>query len=53
LIVKKSKFAGLGDEIGFFAPNFSSLPWQGKVSTRLSTSKKEWNKLDLTAAQYF
>ncbi len=52
-IVKKSKCAGLADEIGFSAPNVTSLPWQGKVATQLCTSKKECNKLDLTAAQYF
>ncbi len=53
LIDKKSKCAGLTDEIGFSAPNSSSLPWQGKVATQLCTSKKECNEWDLTAVQYF
>jgi hypothetical protein len=51
--VKKSKFAGLAQETGFFAPNSCSLPWLVKGTTQLCTSKKECNKLDLTAAQYF
>ncbi len=51
--MKKSKCAGLAEEIGFSAPNLSSLPWQVKVATQLCTSKKECNKLDLTVAQYF
>jgi hypothetical protein len=29
------------------------LPWLVKGATQLCTSKKECNKLDLTAAQYF
>ncbi len=52
-IVKKSKCAGLAQEIGFFTPNSSSLPWLVKGVTQLCTSRKEGNKLDLTAAQYF
>jgi hypothetical protein len=52
-IEKKSKCAGLAKEIGFSAPNSSSLPWLVKGATQLCTSKKECNKLDLTAAQYF
>ncbi len=52
-IAKKSKCAGLAQEIGFSAPNLCSLPWLVKGATQLCTSKKECNKLDLTAAQYF
>jgi hypothetical protein len=52
-IVKKSKCAGLAQEIGFFAPNSCSLPLLVKGATQLCTSKKECNTLDLTAAQYF
>jgi len=52
-IVKKSKCAGLAQEIGFSAPNLYSLPWLVKGTTQLCTSKKECKKLDLTAAQYF
>jgi len=51
--VKKSKFAGLAQEIGFFAPNSCTLPWLVKGTTQFCTSKEECNKLDLTAAQYF
>jgi hypothetical protein len=47
-----SKCAGLAQEIGFSAPK-CSLPWLVKGSTQLCTSKKECNKLDMTAAQYF
>jgi hypothetical protein len=43
-IAKKSKCAGLAQEIGFFAPNSSSLPWLVKGATQLCTSKKECNK---------
>jgi hypothetical protein len=43
----------LAKEIGFFAPNSCSLPWLVKGATQLCTSKKERNKLDLTADQYF
>jgi hypothetical protein len=46
--VKKSKCAGLVQEIGFSAPNSCSVPWLVKGSTQVCTSKKEWNKLDLT-----
>jgi hypothetical protein len=52
-IVKKSKCASLAQEIGFSAPNSYSLPWLVKGATQVCTSKKECNKLDLTAAQYF
>ncbi len=52
-IVKKSKCAGLAQKIGFSAPNSCSLPLAVKGSTQVCTSKKEYNKLDLTAAQYF
>ncbi len=52
-IAKKSKCASLAQEIGFSAPNLCSLPWLLKGATQLCTSKKESNKLDLTAAQYF
>jgi hypothetical protein len=52
-IVKKSKCAGLTQEIGFSAPNLCSLPWLVKGATQLCTSKKKCNKLDLTAAQNF
>jgi hypothetical protein len=51
--VKKSKCAGLAQEIGFSAPNSFSLPWLVKGTTQLCTSKKESNKSDLTAVQYF
>jgi hypothetical protein len=37
----------------FFCTNLWRLPWLVKGSTQLCTSKKECNKLDLTAAQYF
>jgi hypothetical protein len=50
---EKSKCAGLAQEIGFSAPNLCGLPWLVKGATQLCTSKKECNKLDLTAAQYF
>jgi len=50
---KKSKCAGLAQEIGFSAPNFCSLPWLVKGTTQLCSSQKECNKLHLTAAQYF
>ncbi len=52
-IVKKSKCTGLDEEIGFSAPNSCSLPWLVKGATQSCTSKKECNKLDLTAAEYF
>jgi hypothetical protein len=48
--VKKSKRAGLGQEIGFSAPNLCRLLWLVKGATQLWTSKKECNKLDLIAA---
>jgi hypothetical protein len=51
--VKKSKCAGLAQEIGFSAPNLCSLMWLVKGATQLCTSQKECNKLHLTAAQYF
>jgi hypothetical protein len=51
--VKKSKCAGLAQEIGFSAPNSCSLLWLVKGATQLCISKKERNKLDLTAGQYF
>jgi hypothetical protein len=52
-IVKKSKCAGFAQEIGFSAPNSCSLPPLVKGATQLCTSKKECNKLDLIATQYF
>jgi hypothetical protein len=52
-IATKLKCAGLAQAIGFSAPNWCSLPWLVKGATQLGTSKKECNKLDLTAAQYF
>ncbi len=52
-IAKKSKCAGLAQEIGFSAPNSCSVPWLVKGATQLCHSKKECNKLDLTAAEYF
>jgi hypothetical protein len=52
-IVKKSKCAGLPQETGFVSPNSWSLQWLVKGATQLCTSKKECDKLDLTAAQYF
>jgi hypothetical protein len=51
--MKKSKCAGLAQEIDFSAPNSCSLPWLVKGATQFCTSKKECNKLNLTAAQYF
>ncbi len=38
-ILKKSKCAGLAQEIGFSAPNLWSLPWLVKGSPQLYTSK--------------
>jgi hypothetical protein len=52
-IAKKSKCAGLIQEIGFSAPNSCSFQRLVKGATELCTSKKECKKLDLTAAQYF
>jgi hypothetical protein len=52
-IAKKSKCASLAHEIGFSAPNLWNLLRLVKGATQLCTSKKECNKLDLTAAQYF
>jgi hypothetical protein len=41
-MAKKSKCAGLAQEIGFSAPNSCSLPQQlVKGTTQLCTSKKE------------
>jgi hypothetical protein len=37
----------------FFCTKFVQLAVAGKGATQLCTSKKECNKLDLTAAQYF
>jgi hypothetical protein len=51
--VQKSKCAGLAQEIGFSAPNSCSLPGLVKGTTQLRTCKKECNKLDLIAVQYF
>jgi hypothetical protein len=52
-IVKKSKCASLAQDIAFYSPNSWSLPWLVKGATQLCASKKECNKLDLIAAQYF
>jgi hypothetical protein len=55
-IAKMSKCDSLAQENGFFgasAPNSFSLRWLVKSATQLCSSKKECNKLDLTAAQYF
>ncbi len=52
-IVTKTKCAGLAQEIGFFIPDSCRLRWLVKRATQLCTSKKECNKLDLTAAQCF
>jgi hypothetical protein len=52
-IAKKSKCAGLVQEISFFAPNLCSFQWLVNGTTQLWTSKKECNKLNLTAPQYF
>jgi hypothetical protein len=38
-IAKKSKFAGLAQQIGFSAPNSWSLPWLVRGTTQLCTSK--------------
>ncbi len=51
--MKKSKCAGLAQEIGFFCTKFLQLAMAGEWHNTLCTSKKECNKLDLTAAQYF
>jgi len=48
-IVKKSKCASWAQE----KPNSCSLPWLVKGATQMCTSKKECNKLDLSAVQYF
>jgi hypothetical protein len=48
---EKSKCAGLAQEIGFLTSNLCSLPCLVKGATQLCT-KKECNKLDITAAQY-
>jgi hypothetical protein len=48
--VKKAKCSGLAQEIDFSAPNSCRLLWLVKGATELCTSKKECNKLDLTAA---
>ncbi len=50
-IVRKSKCAGLAQEIGFPAPNSCTLQWLVKGAPQVWTSKKECNKLDLTAPQ--
>jgi hypothetical protein len=50
---KNSQNAGLAQEIGFSAPNLCSLPRLLKGATQWCTSKKECNKLDLIAVQYF
>jgi len=47
------KCAGLAQEIGFSAPNSCSPPWLVNGTTQWCTSKKERNKFDLTATQYF
>jgi hypothetical protein len=52
-IAKQSKCARLAQEIGFSAPNLCSLPWLVKCETQLCTSKKDCDKLGLTADQYF
>jgi hypothetical protein len=52
-ILKKSKCAGLAHEVDFSALNSCSLLWLVKGATQLCTSRKECNKLDLTAAEYF
>jgi hypothetical protein len=49
-IVKESKCACLAQEIYFSARYSCSLPWMVNGTTQLCTSKKECNKLDLTAA---
>jgi hypothetical protein len=51
--MKKSKCAGLAEEIGFSTSNSCSLPWLVKAATQLCTPRKKSTKLDLTAAQYF
>jgi len=51
-IEKKSKCA-FAQEICFSAPNWCSLPWPVEGAIQLCTSKKECNKLDLTATQCF
>jgi hypothetical protein len=51
--LKKSKCAGLAQEIGFSPLNSCSLLWLVKGATQLCTSREDCNKLDLTAVQYF
>jgi hypothetical protein len=47
------KCGSLAQEIGFSVTNSCSLLWLVKGTTKLCTSKKECNKLDVTVAQYF
>jgi hypothetical protein len=46
-IAKKSKFAGLAQELGFSAPNSCSLPWLLK-----GTTQKNCNKLQLSISEW-
>jgi hypothetical protein len=49
----KVKMCQFSSGNGFFCTKFVQLTVAGKGATQLCTSKKECNKLDLTAAQYF
>ncbi len=51
--MKGSKCASVAQEIGFSAPNSSTLPWLVQRAIELCNSKNECNRLDLTEAQYF
>ncbi len=52
-IAKKSKCAGLTQEIGFSAPNSRSVPWLVNGATELCTSQKECNKLGPNCSSVF
>jgi hypothetical protein len=47
------KCSGLAQKFDFSAANLYTLPWPVKDATQLCTSQKEYNKLNLIAAQYF
>jgi len=49
---EKVKMCRVISPISFSAPNWWRLPWLVKGATKVCTSKKECNKLDLTVAQY-
>jgi hypothetical protein len=51
ITVKKSKCAGLAQEISFSALNSSTFPWLVKDATQLATSKK--NVINWTCGSVF